>query len=505
MAQWEISIRADVELASTTGRDYNKADYEGMRKELEEVDWPMLLGSRPMEDAWLRFKRIYNNLEDRYIPMKRSTTCSRKKPKWLNNKAINMVKKKHRVFRKYRRNDHPACVAASRDASSAVRKAKYAFEKKLADNIKSDNKSFYAYARSKSKVKVKPGPLLSDTGRLIDSPQEMSEEFNRYFSSVFTAENVKNMPAAEQMFVGRDEEALLNVVISEGTILEKLKKLREDKAPGDDGIMSRVMHQLQDQLVEPLKLMFEQSMQDGEVPNDWRSANVTPIFKKGSRCQVGNYRPVSLTSQISKLLESIIRDAIVKHLERNELIKSSQHGFRSGRSCLSNLLYFMDNVTKCVERGESVDVIFLDFAKAFDKVPHQRLLQKLQSHGIRGRVWSWVSEWLKNRKQRVCLNGQTSSWLSVMSGVPQGSVLGPILFLVFINDLDSGIINWILKFADDTKLFGPVPDSSARDLLQKELDKLVKWSEDWQMMFSEEKCNYKSCTSEEEIKNLSTQ
>jgi hypothetical protein len=261
MLQWEISIRADVELASTTGRDYNKADYEGMRKELEEVDWPMLLGSRPMEDAWLRFKRIYNNLEDRYIPMKRSTTGGRKKPKWLSNKAINMVKKKHRVFRKYRRNDHPACVAASRDASSAVRKAKYAFEKKLADNIKSDNKSFYAYVRSKSKVKVKPGPLLSDTGRLIDSPQEMSEEFNRYFSSVFTAENVKNMPAAEQMFVGRDEEALLNVVISGGTILEKLKKLREDKAPGDDGIMSRVMHQLQDQLVEPLKLMFEQSMQ----------------------------------------------------------------------------------------------------------------------------------------------------------------------------------------------------------------------------------------------------
>jgi len=197
---------------------------------------------------------------------------------------------------------------------------------------------------------------------------------------------------------------------------------------------------------------------------------------------------VSLTSQISKLMESLIRDAVVEHLEKNKLIRNSQHGFRGGRSCLSNLLAFLDKVTRSQEEGDSVDVIYLDFAKAFDKVPHGRLRAKLSSHGIQGRVWNWISGWLSNRKQRVCMQGRTSTWRPVTSGVPQGSVLGPVLFLIFINDLDSGIINWILKFADDTKLFSSIPDQLAAERLQQDLDRLVQWSTDWQMSFNVDKC-----------------
>jgi hypothetical protein len=141
-----------------------------------------------------------------------------------------------------------------------------------------------------------------------------------------------------------------------------------------------------------------------------------------------------------------------------------------------------------MEEGESVDVIYLDFAKAFDKVPHRRLLEKLKSHGIKGTLWNWIKEWLSDRQQRVCLQGHASGWRAVLSGVPQGSVLGPILFLIFINDLDEGIANWILKFSDDTKLYGKIKDQKDRDGLQRDLDRLIQWSVEWQMKFNVEKC-----------------
>jgi len=134
---------------------------------------------------------------------------------------------------------------------------------------------------------------------------------------------------------------------------------------------------------------------------------------------VENYRPVSLTSQVCKLFEVIIRDALVLHLESNELIVNSQHGFRKGRSCLTNLLEFLDKVTGCIDTGDSVDIIFLDFAKAFDKVSHKRLLLKLKAHGIDGKLNNWIAEWLRNRTQRVCIRGVMSDWLAVLSGVPQ--------------------------------------------------------------------------------------
>ena len=178
----------------------------------------------------------------------------------------------------------------------------------------------------------------------------------------------------------------------------------------------------------------------------------------------------------------------MEHLEGNGLLKGTQHGFRKGRSCLTNLLSFLERVTEELDDGGNVDVIYLDFAKAFDKVPHQRLLGKLERYGVSGRVLAWIRGWLLNRWQRVGVRGHWSGWRRVMSGIPQGSVLGPVLFLVFIDDLEEGLMSEVLKFADDTKIFRRVDSERDREVLQRDLDRLVRWSEMWQMRFNVNKC-----------------
>ena len=167
---------------------------------------------------------------------------------------------------------------------------------------------------------------------------------------------------------------------------------------------------------------------------------------------------------------------MVHYLESQDVIKPSQHDFRSGRSCLTNLLEYLEYVTTQIDNRQPVDCVYLDFSKAFDNVPHQRLLVKLKTMGIEGKVLEWIRDWLSNRKQRVVLNGTNSKWQPVLSGVPQGSVLGPLLFILYINDLDTGITSKISKFADETKLFYRAPDNVTSSALQSDLDRLVAWA-----------------------------
>ena len=194
---------------------------------------------------------------------------------------------------------------------------------------------------------------------------------------------------------------------------------------------------------------------------------------------------------LGKLMESILRDAIVDHLTANELLKDTQHGFMRARSCLTNLLEYLETLTKLLDEGKAIDIIYCDFSKAFDKVAHGRLLTVLKSHGIVGEVLDWISQWLSGRKQRVVLNGHTSEWQPVSSGVPQGSCLGPTLFLIFINSIDdcidkaTGIIS---KFADDTKVGRVIETESDHEKLQEEIDNLVDWADTWNMQFNPQKC-----------------
>ena len=255
-----------------------------------------------------------------------------------------------------------------------------------------------------------------------------------------------------------------------------------------DGIPPKLLLEIVEQISIPLATVFNLSLDEGIVPLEWKEANIITLFKKGSRNRSENFRPVSLTSVICKLLERLIKDHLVDFLVKNKLINPSQHGFLKARSCLTNMLCFLEDVTKWVDEGSPVDIIYLDFLKAFDKVPHQRLLYKLKAHGIGNGMINWIEKWLIDRRQRIVVDGEVSNWKSLLRGVPQGSVLGPILFLIYINDLDDDITSKVLKFADDTKVFRKIKSDADRQHLQDDLNKLIEWSEKWQMLFNFWKC-----------------
>jgi hypothetical protein len=279
-----------------------------------------------------------------------------------------------------------------------------------------------------------------------------------------------------------------NIHVTENGVFKLLKGLNPHKAAGPDTIKPRLLKECAKELAPIFTILFNKSLQTGLVPAEWNQANVTPVFKKGEKFKASNYRPVSLTCIACKLLEHIVVSNTLDHLDSNNTLVDNQHGFRSRRSCETQLVCFLHDLTQSVKRGQ-VDVAIMDFSKAFDVVDHRRLLHKLSFHGIRGNIYMWIQAFLNNRTQQVVVDGEVTSEATVDSGVPQGSVLGPLLFLLFINDLPSSVCSNVRLFADDCIIYREIHSARDTQILQDDLNNLEEWEKKWKMSFNVDKCH----------------
>ena len=464
--------------------NFKRADFDGLRNALKSLT-PQGSGT---EELWENFKLQFMQYQDAFIPLLDRNSLTNTRPEWFSHEIAKAIRERNILYKRKKTNNNLALASlynsARREVKKIIKKSKKQYEINIAKDSTTDPKKFYRYINNKKNIRSGIGPLVNEDGDPIVESKDIATTLNNFFSSVFTQQNRNPLPEA----IIKSSHTLPDLRVTNTDVSIQLDKLKMNKSPGPDRFYPKIIKNVKKEIVNPLVHIYNNSLQSGIVPADWKMADVAPIFKKGNRELPGNYRPISLTSIICKILESIIRDKLVAHLEKYKLIQNTQHGFRKNRSCLTNLLEFYHKLFNYHDNTKAIDVIYLDFQKAFDKVPHDKLMIKVKALGIKGNIGNWIENWLLNRKQRVVVNGETSPWSPVTSGVPQGSVLGPILFIIYINDIDVGLNNIVSKFADDTKIGNAIITEEDRLKLQEDLNKIAEWSKIWQMPFNVNKC-----------------
>ena len=408
----------------------------------------------------------------------------RQEPKWFNSdirhhrNCLKSLKKKHKSCPSPHRLHQVNLSESSLIAKIAEAKAQY--ETNLIKSFNNNNSSdIYRYIRTITNQNAIPSAVTFEDKCAI-SDFHKACLFNKYFHSIFTRSSFQLPSLSElstpQLYVGEIE-------ISELDLYNALTSLDSSKASGCDGISAKILKKCAIALYQPLHYLFSLSLSQHYLPLEWRTHMITPIFKSEERQMVTNYRPISLLCIVSKVLESLVFNCIIDFVRG--AITPAQFGFLKGHSSLQQLLIFWNTVINTSQ----TDAIYLDFRKAFDSVSHNELLYKLWHFGITGSIWMWFRAYLKGRHQFVKIGHSASGLLPVISGVPQGSILGPLLFLIYINDLpDSLLVSKILLFADDAKCFMPISSSSDCLALQSDLSSLVDWSTTWNLAFNENKC-----------------
>jgi len=333
-------------------------------------------------------------------------------------------------------------------------------------------------ARGQSRI-----PLKED-GKLISDDKSRAGVLNRQFYSAYTRDDGSPLPDLGQS----PHPTMPDIVFSTQGVAKVLLNLKPHKAAGPDDVAARYLKETAPIIAPALQIIFSQSYKSGETPMDWKKANVCPVFKKGERYQASNYRPVSLTCIASKVMEHCIVSNILDHMEHNSIFYHLQHGFRRNLSTETQLISFVHQLVTDIKDGHQIDAIILDFSKAFDKVCHRLLLHKLEFYGIKGYTNKWISAFLSNRSQQVVVNGECSDPMDVLSGVPQGTVIGPVLFLCYINDLPESVQSEVRLFADDAIMYRKINTNHDTVALQNDLKLLENWEKLWKMSFNASKC-----------------
>lgn len=458
-------------------------DYTTLNEILQQTSWNEMYRLDSVETKWQYFLDVVQQAVNR-VSRTFQVKCCREKP-WIDNTFLERVRIKRKLWDKYGQTsslqDYRTHRKYSNKLSEDLKTARANYENGL---INKGPKSIYKHVRSCLSAKVSVPIVRKNGGDLCGSDEETADQFANYFELCFSQEPSGPLPAVTTPC---NHSALNNVLFSEERIRQQITKLKADASPGPDKLSTRLLQACVANLVQPLQHIFQFSFDTATLPSAWLLAACTPIFKKGDKLDVTNYRPVSVLSAGLKIMEKIIVEDITSFALDHNIISGTQHGFLPGRSTVTNVLTCLNDWTLSLDKNIPVDVIYLDLSKAFDRVPKNRLIAKLNHMGISGRLLDWITAYLTDRSFYVKSGHTVSSHKSVLSGVPQGSCLGPILFNLYVSDLSSLLNLNHASYADDIKIYGnPLSDGQ---LLMHDLRSIETWCSAWLLPLNASKCS----------------
>ena len=428
----------------------------------------------------------------KHVPSK--TTKGKRHLPWIDYDIKRKMRKRDRLFVKARRSKNQHDWATFRSYRNKVTKlvrnahTRYINEV-VGGSLKDNPKSFWSYVKLMRTENTGIPPLKSE-GKLCTTDSDKAQALNNQFKSVFNIEDPSSIPSKS----ASQYPTIDNLTIGVEGVAKQFANLNPNKACGPDEIPAKLLKTVSLEIAPAMQFLFQQSYDLGIMPEDWSKALVTALYKKGPKSDPGNYRPISLTCLSCKIMEHVVLSHIAKHLSHNNILLDSQHGFREKLSTVTQLINSTYDWASTLNHRGQTDLILLDFSKAFDLVPHHRLAVKLEHYGINGPTLRWIQSFLRGRQQAVSVNGSHSSWQDVTSGVPQGSVLGPTLFLLYINDISDHLKSPIRLFADDSIIYREISSPMDHVILQDDLTTLATWADTWLMRFNVGKCAVMSIT-----------